>query len=82
MDDIVDQYAKTMENYIKTIESHSPLSRREILIRLGDSILNQDSVGFASPTIKQCTDAGKKYFADNYQETLNLRLFLNLLCNF
>jgi hypothetical protein len=53
-------------NYNKALEDFSSMSRREILIRLGDSVLSQDSIGFFEPSIKQSTDAGKKYLADNY----------------
>lgn len=52
--------------YVKSIEHFSKLSRREILIRLGDSVITQDSIGISAPTIKQCQDAAKKYFSENY----------------
>jgi hypothetical protein len=56
------------DQYVKSIDKLSSLSRREILIRLGDAVLTQESIGLSAPTVKQSRDAAKKYLVENYHQ--------------
>lgn len=62
----------SLNQYNKSINTFSSLSRRDILIRLGDAVLTQGTIGLSSPTVKQCLDAAKNYLTENYNQMKSL----------